>query len=180
MKNKQKKQSLYVVVSLICVLAVVITFARNAPNLGSELADKPMAEKMEYFKSEQYQNLSDKDKRTVKKNAFGKAHKQRMTQFMDKAKAYTQLPKNEKEAYLDAMIDEMQNKKRERQAQIKAHGQDNKKGGPWSGKKRDGKQITGEQMRAWSERMAPEKRAYMMAFKEAMAARMKQRGISNK
>ena len=141
-----------------------------------------------YFKSEEFKNKTVNEQIAIKKKAYAPFYRQREREFIEHAKRYTKLPQPQKAAYLDKMIDQLVSdakKKQQRYAKkIASSGakaaQDKpgsvNKAKPGGGKKR----LSADDYRNWSEKMEPQKRAYIMELKEALRQRMEQRGIEIK
>lgn len=146
----------------------------NTPNplkqSGKEMAD--------YMASDRFKQLSGREQMNYARAGFEKV--------MDyHIETYFSIPKEQKTAYLDKLIDQMQaqranfeqNRPRRdandpnRQRRIdRARQQQNRGGGTAASR--------GNRSRARSERGTPEQRAQRMQFMADMGARMQQRGIS--
>lgn len=137
-----------------------------------------------YFESDAFRKLSPRDQRTAKKRAYGAYERQQEQTFIDQAKTYAKLPPRQKIRFLDERIDEYV-----RAAQQKQEHMSRKSSGAASGSGAKGNSIrtakaraakktsSSEGIRAWSEKMEPERRAAILELKEALMQRMEQRGI---
>jgi hypothetical protein len=149
---------------------------------GPAFAGKKPDEIEAYFESEAFRNMSKKDQIAIKKKAYAPIYLQREREFIEQAKTYAKLPPRQKVVYLDRMIDKFVSDAEQKQkiASNRTQGAETKSG---NSKRAEGKASSAkktfapEDIRAWSEKMEPEKRAPIMALKEALRQRMKQRGI---
>ena len=180
-----RKKIITVLSPFACIAVISVLFAVSfGGSKGPDFTGKNPEEIKAYFKSEAFQSLDEKDRRAVKKKAYAPMYQQQEQAFIEQAKTYAQLPPQQKVTYLDRMIEQIvrdaETKQREtqriasRQMQgSKAKGGDDKKAKLSYAKKTSWP----ENIRAWSEKMEPEKRAYIMGLKEALRKRMEQRGI---
>ena len=137
-----------------------------------------------YFESDAFRKLSPRNQHAAKKRAYGAYERQQEQTFIDQAKTYAKLPPKQKIRFLDERIDEYV-----RAAQQKQQHMSRKSSGAASGSRAKGssssvskaraakKTSSSEGIRAWSEKMEPERRAAILELKEALSQRMEQRGI---
>lgn len=182
---------------IITISAVLISLAAGSvvwqvgrqPELPDVTGKKP-EQILEYFQSDEFRNLDPNTRRDYARRAFG----QMMTQ---RAKEYCELPPEERTAYLDELIDDMQSRRREFESRRGEFGprprgrgfmrpRNGEQGGEQDGGQ-DGEQDRRpprrprrgpEDMRARRERIDPTSRAQMSAFRRAMGERMRQRGMT--
>lgn len=186
------KKSVVMVSSIAaCIVVIsVVSAIYLCGGKGPDFTGKKPEEIKAYFESEAFRSMNKKDQIAIKKKAYAPIYRQQEQAFIEQAKTYAQLPPQHKNAYLDRMIDKFvrdaeQKQKiaasRTQEAQTKnsnlrgarAQGGSVKTNQSSSAKKT----FAPEDIRAWSEKMEPEKRAPIMALKEALLQRMEQRGI---
>jgi hypothetical protein len=168
--------------SLVAISTVVALTLRGdrVPVFTSQNPDEMKA----YFASDAFRKLSPRDQLTAKKKAYGAYEQQQEQIFIDQAKMYAKLSPKEKIRFLDERIDEYV-----RAAQQKQQHMSRKGSGAASGSGAKGSNIStakaraakktfsSEDIRAWSEKREPERRAAILELKEALVQRMEQRGI---
>jgi len=185
------KKIITVLSTFACIAAISVLFAVSFG--GSKRPDftgKNPEEIKAYFKSEAFQSLDEKDQRAIKKKAYAPMYQQQEQAFIEQAKTYAQLPQQHKKAYLDRMIDKIVRdaEQKQKNAPKRTQGAQTKSGSFKGAQAKGGSVKTSqlsyakktswpEKIRAWSEKMEPEKRAYIMGLKEALRKRMEQQGI---
>ncbi len=137
-----------------------------------------------YFASDAFRRLNAGDQHAIKERAYGPVARQAEQEFIEQARIYSQLPPPQKVRFLDERINEFVRAAEQKQQQATrnasgaAAGVGTKGGGVGGAKPSSPKKtFDSENYRTWSEKMDPEKRAYIMELKEALTARMEQRGI---
>lgn len=157
---------------------------------GPDFTGKKPEEIKAYFESDAFRNMSEKEQLAIKKKAYAPIYQQREQVFIEQAKMYSQLPPQHKNAYLDRMINQIVRdaEQKWKNASSRTQGAQTKSGNFKGVQAKGGsikktqssyanKTFRPENYRAWSEKMEPEKRAPIMALKEALRERMEQRGI---
>jgi hypothetical protein len=170
----------------IVLISVVSAIALRGDSLP-DFRGKTPEETKAYFSTEAYSRLSEKDQRAVKKRAIGSLKGRHQQNFVDQAKTYAKLPPHQKIRFLDEIID-----KNARAAEQRRQGAGQNKSGATSrsgaGSKGKGGKGTGgkagkvpssEGYRAATEKMDPVRRAHVLELKEAISARMDERGIQS-
>jgi len=109
--------------------------------------------------------LSDAEKKQLRKN-MRPVFRNRMKKHVDE---YSDLPPEEREEYLDNLIDQMQEMRKNRPPR-------DREGSETSSRRHRG--ITPARMKKWLETTTPSDRAKTVQFMMGMRARMKARGIS--
>ena len=170
----------------IVLISVVSAIALRGDK-GPDFTGKSPEEIKEYFRSDAFQKMSEKDQRAAKKRAFGPYKRQQQQAFIEQAKIYAKLPPNQKIRFLDERIDKYARaagQKRQGNGQKTSgaaarSGSGAKGGGANAAKARAaGKTPATEGIRAWSEKTNPEDRAHIIELKEAITQRMQERGIN--
>jgi len=171
------------VAASIFLISVVSAIAFRGDQ-GPDFAGKKPEEIKAYFTSDAFRGLNTEDQRAIKEKAYGPMHQQREQEFIEQAKVYSQLPTPQKVRFLDERIDEIvraaaqKQQQATRSASLAAAGAGARGGSMGATKPSDPKKtFASEDYRTWSEKMEPEKRAYIMELKEALRQRMEQRGI---
>ena len=168
-------------VSAGIVLVSVISALALRGDKGPDFTGKRPEEIKAYFSTEAFARLSEKDQRAVKKRAFGSFKGQQQQNFIDQSKTYTKLPPQQRNRFLDEIIDNYvrgaeQKQKNSRAASGSRSG--DKGAGVKTAKARGaGKPSASEGYRAATAKMDPESRAHVLELKEAITARMDERGI---
>lgn len=134
--------------------------------------------------------MNKKDQIAIKKKAYAPIYQQCEQSFIGRAKTYSRLPPQHKNAYLDSMINKIVRDADQKQKNAASRTQRAQtKSSNFKGARAQGgsvktiqpsypkKTFAAENYRAWSEKMEPEQRAPIMALKEALRQRMEQRGI---
>jgi hypothetical protein len=189
---KKNKTVLTVTIILAAGVTVVVLIAEH-------WASKPNFSRMnprqirEYFDSNEFRDANEETRREVRRQV-GEAMRAEMT---TRVNGYFALPEGEQRtAYLDKMIDEMQARRAEFLAERDPNrppdandrprfGQRDANSRPrfgrrWANGRRDGRRwprMNPERMRARSEMFSADTRVRMMQFYRAMRERMSQRGI---
>ena len=167
----------------MAVISTILALSLRAEE-GPDFTGMKPQEIKAYFASDAYRRLSAEDQRAIKEKAYGPVYQQREQEFIEQARFYSQLPPSQKVRFLDERIDELVRaaEQKRQQATRSASGAATPagaRGGSVSAIKPSDpkKMFASEDYRTWSEKMEPEKRAYIMEIKEAMRQRMEQRGI---
>lgn len=111
--------------------------------------------------------LTEEQRRTLRQNMRPMFH----NMMEDRVNKYFELPQEQREAYLDEMIDRMQEMRRNHQANRR-----NRDANQSGQQRRRG--ISPERFKNRIEKSSPEDRAKRVEFMKAMRERMKKRGIS--
>lgn len=181
-KNVVKVSSLVAGIILISVVSAIALRGDKGP----DFTGKSPEQIKEYFQSDAFQKMSRKDQEAAKKRVFGPYKRKQQQAFVEEAKTYTRLPPKQKIRFLDERIDEyvraaeqkQQGAGQKRSGAAARSGSGAKGGGANAAKARAaGKPPASEGIRAWLERTSPEERAHILELKEAMTARMDERGI---
>lgn len=152
-----------------------------------DLSGKSEQEIRTYMESEEFKKLDRGAQRQYSRAAMGQAMETRMTQFFE-------TPPEQRTAYLDKMIDDMQERMKQRpprearaggggpSSHVSGSNQgDASQQGSGQNARSGGSTRRGpEGMRARQERSTPEQRAKRTEFFEAMQSRMKERGIDSR
>jgi len=173
----------------IAVISVGLAISLRGEK-GPDFAGKKPEEIKAYFESHMYRSLNKKDQIAIKKKAYALMYQQRERAFIEQAKTYSQLPPQQKVRYLDRMIDQIvrDTEQKQRSASTRTQGPQIKNASFQRGQTKGGnvnagrsssakKTFTSQDYRSWTEKMDPEKRAYVLELKEALSQRMEQRGI---
>jgi len=171
------------VVAGVAVVSVVLALSLCGDR-GPDFTDMRPQEIKAYFESDAFRRLNAGDRRAIKERAYGPVARQAEQEFIEQARIYSQLPPTQKVRFLDERIDEFVRAAEQKQQQATRNAS-----GPTTGAKTKGgnagpaqssgpkEMFDSEDYRTWSEKMEPEKRAYIMELKEALRERMEQRGI---
>lgn len=174
------------VVAGIILISVVSAIALRGDK-GPDFTGKSPEEIKEYFKSDAFQKMSEKDQGAAKKRAYGPYKHQQQQDFIEQAKIYVKLPPNQKIRFLDERIDEYVRAAGQKQQGTgqKSSGAASRSGSGAKGgsvntakARAAGKTPATEGIRAWSEKTNPEDRAHILELKEAITQRMQERGIN--
>ncbi len=186
--TKKNKTILIATIVLVAVAAVAVPIAivhYSKPNF-SKMSPRQIRE---YFDSNEFRDANEQTRREIRRQ-MGEVMEARMTA---QANEYFALPEGEQRtAYLDKIIDEMQARRAEFLARMDPNrppdgngfgrfGQPDANGRPRFGQRgvngRQRPRINPERMRARSERFSADTRVRMMQFHRALFNRMQQRGI---
>jgi len=171
------------------VLISVVSAIALRGDKGLDFTGKSPEEIKEYFKSDAFQNMNERDQLAAKKRAFGSYRERQVQTFIDQARIYSKLPPKQKIRFLDERIDEYVRAAEQKQQAARQKGSGavsrsgaGAKGGsvntPKVAKARAARKPSeSEGIRAWSERTDPEQRAHILELKEAIVQRMEERGI---
>ena len=162
------------------VLISVVSGIALRGDRGPDFSGKTQEEIKAYFKTEAFARLSEKDQRAVKKRALGSFKGRQQQNFVDQAKTYAKLPPHQKNRFLDEIINKYaRGAEQKRQgAGQKSSGAASRSGAGVKGKGGKAKKVpASEGYRAATEKMDPESRAHVLELKEAITARMDERGI---
>jgi hypothetical protein len=168
------------------VLISVVSVIALRGDKGPDFTGKSPEEIKEYFKSDAFQNMNERDQRAAKERAYGSDGRRQEQAFIEQARIYSRLPPRQKIRFLDERIDEYVRAAEQKQegARQKSSGAVSRSGSGAKGgsvntakARAAGKPSLSEGIRAWSEKMDPEQRAHILELKEAMTQRMEQRGI---
>ena len=181
------KKSIITVSSLTAsiVLIAVISAMTLRGDKGPDFAGKNPEEIKAYFESDAFQNMNERDQLAAKKRAFGSYRRREAQTFVDQARVYSKLPPKQKIRFLDERINEFVRAAEQKQqsARQKSPGAVSRSGSGAQGgsihtakARARGKPSSSEGIRAWSEKMDPEQRAHILELKEAITARMEERG----
>lgn len=174
---KTNKKLIIIISAVLISLAagsVVWHVARRAKPFDA--TGKKPEQIFEYLQSDEFRNLDPNTRRDYARQAFG----QMMTQ---RAKEYSELPPEKRTAYLDEVIDSMQSQRREFESRRAGFmrprdGEPNRRTFNPSANPSNRPRRKPEDMRARRELTDPTTRAQMAAFRQALGARMQQRGIT--
>lgn len=195
MKVSRKSIVIVSIAVLGVVVALIVWLVGSSQSPAPDFSDKNSEQIAGYLRSDEFNNL-DRDARRA-------AARQAMRQMMaGRAKEYSDLPSEERIAYLDKVIDTMQSRRREfesmrggfggrrggpesirrefegrrEQAQFRSDAQSDQRPPRWRRGQR-GRRRSPERMRARTEFVDPKTRAQMAKFREALRQRMRERGI---
>ena len=178
--SKKKHTTVLVSIASIAVLATVIAISSNRSK-APDLTGKKPEEIKQYFKSEKFQSMTLKDQIAAKKQIYGPQKKKRNERFIDQAKTYSKLPAVQKNVYLDKLINEYVTRAAQKKTKTTRNTdqKDTQTKTGYSNTSSTGtkKRISPEKIRGGSEKMDPQKRAYITELKNAMQRRMDERGI---
>lgn len=180
------RKNIIIISSAVAGIAVisVVSAVYLRGGKGPDFTGKNTEEIKAYFKSDAFRSMNKKDQLATEKKAYTPIIRQREQEFIEQAKMYSQLPPKQKVTYLDGMIEQIVGAAEQKQQYAPRN-----VSGAASGARAKGgsvkttqssyakKTVSSENYRAWSEKMEPEKRAYIMELKEALHKRMEQRGI---
>ncbi|MCH7917149.1 MAG: hypothetical protein IIC50_04090 [Planctomycetes bacterium] len=176
-KNVTLVSSIAAVIILISVVSAITLRGDKGPDFTGKSPEEIKA----YFNTEAFARLSEKDQRAVKKRAFGSFKGQEQQKFVDQAKTYAKLPPKQKIRFLDEMIGKYvrgAEQKRKNSGVASRSGSGAKGGSVKKTKARgSGKPSASEGYRAATEKMDPLSRAHVLELKEAITARMDERGV---
>jgi hypothetical protein len=153
---------------------------------GPDFAGQSPEEIKAYFESDAFRNMSERDQRAAKKRAYASYSRQQEQTFIEQARLYSKLPPQQKVRFLDDRIDEYVRAAEQKQqaarqkspGAVSRSGSGSKGGSTKTAKARAaGETSSSEDIRAWSEKMDPERRAHILELKEAIIARMEERGV---
>jgi hypothetical protein len=186
--NTKQKKIIIITSSLIAVFAIgsFIIKAGSEPQVP-DMREKSHEEIHDYFKSEDFNSLDHREKRTVARQVF----KQKMEKSVQD---YFDLPTNQRTAHLDKLIDQMEQRKKDfqndpnRPKGLFGPPPDRSDGATGDqtrdrqrqrdrGDRRQRKRQP-DRMRSRSENMNPATRAMMTEFRQAMQQRRTERGIT--
>ena len=203
MKTAIDKKRLFVIFGGV-VFVVVVSASIALMSAGDSVPDassQTQEEIKEYMQSADFRNLSDGSR----KEYFRGLMQVREQQMTAQAEEYASLPFDQRVAYMDEAIDEMQARRKE-MGDKRESGEGSFRGGPGGGGgmgmgRRDGsggdkgdrdgskgsrgeggkgKRGNPEQKRARTEHVDPRTRAILTKYRQDMRARMEQRGIEPK
>ena len=199
------KKILWAVISLLCVAGVglAVFLTKKPPSPGQEDGEKvasyvaseqfgslPTEEKEAYLKKtwenregknwqETYENLDEEKKDQLREN-LGEMFRERMRQRVEE---YFELPQEEREAFLDEMIDRMQQHRRQwedrrgpgrgRDGDRERRDGETGRNGPGPG----GRGFTPDRMKSMLENTSPEDRAKFVEFHKDLRERLRERGL---
>jgi hypothetical protein len=173
-----KKKAVIGVLTVICAGVAIWAAIAVLGNkkLSPDFANKSPEQIKEYFQSEEYQKLELDEQIAIKKKVFGEEMVKAKQDFVEQAKVYAKKPENQKQAYLDELIEQYVTRPQQKYEQAEKEKQTQTKYSNEAEKKTE-KKFTSENYRGWSEKMQPQQRAYITELKEAMRIRMEERGI---
>lgn len=191
MKTNKKAVVIVLVVAAVCVAGGVSVFfvggEENQKSAVGVKTPKPVEQSneeiTEYFQSEQFQALDPNDRRDYARQA----RRQMMANNME---GYFETPQEQRVAYLDEIIDSMQNWREMFRGQRggrdrwrgrdgeRADGQRRQRGQGQRGRRGRGRNL--ERSRERAESRDPAQTAKRSAFRQAMRDRMNERGIESR
>jgi hypothetical protein len=188
MTTKAKKITAISAAVIIASIATAVIISNG--DKGPDLSGQSPEEIRDYFKSEEFQGMDQEEKRQVAQKAFQPMRQQMAQKMHETAKTYAELPTEQKVAFLDEQIDEMQERMKEFRKRMEEGGQNSQSpamsrppspaansGSNTSTPPPGGRGPTPDRIRGRMEQMDPQARAYMAQFMEDMMKRMEQRGI---
>ncbi|MHC4623969.1 MAG: hypothetical protein ACYS4W_08715 [Planctomycetota bacterium] len=181
------------------VSGLIIWLVVGGGAAGPDFREKKPEEIREYLRSEAFRNMD----REARWGVARRAMEQMMT---SRARAYFELPVEERVVYIDKVIDEMESRRREFRSRRREFGGRRESRGErrregegrverarlgrdgrggrdgqgrprWGGGRRRGRRRSPERRRARSEFIDAETRAIRAKFREALRRRMRERGI---
>jgi hypothetical protein len=180
------KKSMITVASAVAGLVLISVASAIAlrGDKGPDFTDKSPEEIKDYFESDTFQNMNERDQLDAKKRAMGSFRRRKEQTFIDQATIYSKLPPQQRIRFLDERINEYVRAAKQKQVQTPKSGSVSKSGSGAKGgdvntakARAAGKPSSSEGIRAWSEWTDPEQRAHILEFKEAIIQRMEERGI---
>ena len=177
--NTRKKKVIIISAALaaLCITAAAVTWVTfSGRKKLPDFAGKNRQDVINYLQSEEFRKLDQRTRRDLGRQAFGQL-------MADTARQYCELPPQEKVAYLDKIIDDMETRRKEFAADgnnpFRRRFRDpNDPNGPSQQRRRP--RIAPEQMRARMESIDSTTRAQMTEFMIAMRERRQQRGLNNR
>jgi hypothetical protein len=107
MDKKKKKMTIIVsVIAVLCLASIVIVAVGTREVKVSDFSGKDPNEIAGYFRSEEFNNLEQQDRRKVARQVINAA-------ITERAKEYSELPYDQRIDYLDKLIDEQEKRRKE-------------------------------------------------------------------
>ncbi len=176
MNRKRFWISISVIAAMLVTTTIAILFLAGSKNDVKITAKQP--EDIRAFRqSDAFQNMDRRQRRQTMRQMF-------MAVADEQAKTYFSLPENQRQMYLDKVIDDMlkrreefQKMREQRRAEMTEEQQQQARQRREQFRQRRGRGPNPGRMRARAERTNPETRARMSEFRRQLRQRMDERGI---
>lgn len=166
------------------IITAAIAVAIKTRDKSPDFTGKSPEEIRDYLESDEFKNLDQENRQQITQKVFEPMRNEIIIRMQETAKTYSQLPAEQKIAFLDKQIDQMQERIRAFQKRMSDGELPRQLSGPFgqgSGNTNtDGvtkRGPTPEIIRNRMEQIDPEARAYMTEFFEDIQKRMDQKEI---